>query len=60
VWRWTGSQFQESSRAYPRFYAALTMNYRAFVLRMRAGGEQFNHAAWQRAIEKASSLAGTA
>lgn len=58
VWRWTGTQFQDASRSFPRFYAALTVTYRAYVLRMRAVGEEFNHVAWQRAIDKASSLAG--
>ena len=58
VWRWSGTQFQEASRAFPRFYAALTATYRAYVLRMRADATPFDHVVWQRAIDKATSLSG--
>jgi hypothetical protein len=57
VWRWKGRQYQEASRDFPRFYADLVSRYAAYVRRMEAYGARFNRVAWERAIQKATSLA---
>jgi hypothetical protein len=58
VWRWDGRQYQEASSDYPRFYAGLARRYAECVKRMEASGEKFDRAVWDRAIQKAQSLAG--
>jgi hypothetical protein len=60
VWRWNGQreQFQEASAEFPEFYARLAARYEAYVRRLEAAGRDYDRAAWARAIQKATSLAG--
>lgn len=58
IWRWSGSRYQEASREFPSFYSELAARYQAYVKRMRGSGDEFNRAAWERAIQKAASMAG--
>jgi hypothetical protein len=58
VWRWNGRQYQEASSEYPEFYKDLASRYTAYVKDMEARGEVFKRPAWERAIQKAISLAG--
>jgi hypothetical protein len=58
VWRWTGRQYHEASSEFPKFYAGLTAKYRSYVQRKEQKGETFDRASWERAIRKATSLAG--
>ncbi len=58
VWRWNGRKYEEASSEYPQFYADLTRRYRAYVQKMESSGEKFERTVWERAIRKASSLAG--
>lgn len=58
VWRWNGRQYEEASSYFPLFYAELVVRYRRYVQSMEQRGEPFDRAAWQRAIQKATSLSG--
>ena len=58
VWRWRSTQFRESSSDFPRFYAELTLRYTEFVKRKERSGEEFDRAAWQKAIQKTTVLSG--
>jgi len=58
IWRWTGRQYHEASAEFPRFYTDLTAKYRSYVSRKEQKGEALDRPAWDRAIRKATSLAG--
>lgn len=58
VWRWNGRQYQEASSEFPMFYKELASRYEAFIRRMQTRGEEFKKSAWERALQKAASLAG--
>jgi len=58
VWRWKDRQFREASSEFPRFYAELSTRYSEFLKAKLARGEAVNRTAWERAIQKAASLAG--
>ena len=58
VWRWNGRQYQEASSEFPQFYADLASRYTAYVKDMESRREPFKRPVWERAIQKAMSLAG--
>jgi phytoene dehydrogenase-like protein len=58
VWRWNGRQYQEASSEFPAFYRQLAARYAAYIRRMEVQREEFRRSAWQRALQKATSLAG--
>ena len=58
VWRWNGRQYQEASSDFPDFYARLARRYAEHVRHLEQTGEEFERPVWERAIQKAASLAG--
>lgn len=58
VWRWKDGQYQEASAEFPRFYGDLARRYAEYLRRMGERGEKVDSAAWERAIQKATSLSG--
>jgi hypothetical protein len=57
VWRWNGRQYQEASTEFPHYFAQLADRYRKYVAQKERAGENYDRAAWGRAIQKATSLA---
>lgn len=60
VWRWDSQrrQFREASRDFPQFYSDLANRYQLFIQRKEAKGEEIDRSVWERAIQKANSMAG--
>ncbi len=58
VWKWTGRQFQEASGRYPLFYSQLADRYREHMKSLDASGGDWKRNLWERAYQKARSLAG--
>jgi hypothetical protein len=58
VWRWNGRQYQEASSEFRQYYRDLAARYDAYIRRMEARREEFKKPMWERALQKAASLAG--
>lgn len=58
VWRWHSGRYQDASPMYSDFYRRLAMRYSSLVDRMKQAGQLFDAEVWNRAIQKARSLAG--
>lgn len=56
VWRWRASQYREASSDFPRFYSELALRYTEYVKRKEQAGEEFDRAAWEKAIQRAVLL----
>ncbi len=58
VWTWNGRQYQEASSQFPQYYSSLALLYRAHIHHMEEMRQSFPKSAWERAVQKATSLSG--
>ncbi len=57
VWRWDGRQYIEASAQFKKFYADLAQRYRDYINRMRSMDVDWKKNVWERAYQKAVTLA---
>lgn len=58
VWRWKDRRYREASSDFPHFYADLTLRYQEYLRKREQSGEPIDRTIWERAIQKATLLAG--